>query len=128
MKLQMTAMKEREEKLQNKCVHFTHGLALIVITATQKIIYQDIDVIVEGMKNLVTQTWSCLILAENIVNKKDMKLVRMQDVISFAIQEVVHLVLLKFLYLVFVAKNNREFNAKILKNKNSIAKIFVVNF
>ena len=128
MKLQMTAMKEREEKLQNKCVHFTLGLVLIAITATQKIIYQNIDVIVEGMKNLVTQTWSCLILAENIVNKKDMKLVRMQDVISFAIQEVVLLVLLKFLFLVSVAKNNREFNAKILKNKNLIAKIFVVNF
>ena len=109
-------------------MHFTLGLVLIAITATQKIIYQNIDVIVEGMKNLVTQTWSCLILAENIVNKKDMKLVRMQDVISFAIQEVVLLVLLKFLFLVSVAKNNREFNAKIIKNKNLIAKIFVVNF
>ena len=103
MKSQMTVMKEREERLLNKCVHFTHGLALIAIIAMQKIICQDIDVIVEGMKNQVTQTWFCLILVENIVNKKDMKLVHMQDAIYFAIQEAAHLVLLKFLFLVFAA-------------------------
>lgn len=128
MKSQMTVMKEREERLLNKCVHFTHGLALIAIIAMQKIICQDIDVIVEGMKNQVTQTWFCLILVENIVNKKDMKLVHMQDAIYFAIQEAAHLVLLKFLFLVFAAKNSKEFNAKIPQNKNSIAIILVANF
>jgi len=128
MKLQMIAMKERGEKLRNKCVHFTLGLALIAIIATQKTICQDTDVIVEGMKNLVTQTWCCLIRAENIVNKKDMKLARMQNVICFAIQEAALLARLKFLFLVSVAKNNKEFNAKIHLNKSSIVIILVVNF
>ena len=114
MKLQMIVMKERGEKLQSKCAHFILGLVLIAIIAMQKIICQDTDVIVEGMKSLVTQIWYYLILAENIVNKKDMRLVRMQDVNSFAILEVVLLVQLKFQFHVSAVKNKLEFNAKIL--------------
>ena len=121
-------MKERGEKLQNKCVHFILGLALIAIIATQKTICQDTDVIVEGMKNLVTQTWSCLTRVENTVNKKDMKLARMQSVICFVIQEAALLAQLKSLFLVSVAKNNKEFNAKIPLNKSSIVIILVENF
>jgi hypothetical protein len=43
--------KEKEEGQQNFYVLFIHGLVLIAITVMQKIIYQNIDAIVEGMRN-----------------------------------------------------------------------------
>jgi hypothetical protein len=94
----------------------------------QKIIYLDIDAIVVDMKNQAIQTWFCLILVENIVNKKDMKHVLILDVIFYAIQEVVLLAQLKCLFHATVERNNKEFNVKILKNINSIVKICVANF
>ena len=128
MKLQMTGMKEKGEKPSNKCVHFTLGLVQIVIIVMQKIIFLDIDAIVVDMKNQATQTWFCLILVENIANKKDMKHALILDVIFYAILEVVLLVQLKCLFHVSVERNNKEFNVKILKNINLIARIHVVSF
>jgi len=55
----------------------------------QKIIFQDIDAIVEDSKNQATQIWFYPILVENIANKKDMKLVLIPDVIYCAILEAV---------------------------------------
>jgi len=43
--------KEKEEGQQNFYVLFINGLVLIAITVMQKIIYQNIDAIVEGMRN-----------------------------------------------------------------------------
>jgi hypothetical protein len=65
---------------------------------------------------------------ENIVKKKGMKHVHISDVIYFVILEAVYLVLLKFLYHVFVEKKNKEFNVRILKNKNLLVKIYAENY
>ena len=120
--------KTRTVNWQSNFLHFTHGPVLIVISITQKTLCLGTIAFVDDMTNQTITRWSYHIPAENIVIVKSMMDALMVDAGCCVILVAALLAVLKFLFLVIVAKNSKESHVKLHHAQNLLAKTNAVSF